>query len=104
MLLVVTACGHVQHQAPDGYEFTIRTPGTPERGKQYDAELRHLWEELTRRMRSKNADDRDTVTLQELVLKIYFYWANDGALTRGTAALGFAVLVALCAACGLQVL
>lgn len=41
--------------------------------------------------------------LEGLCLKIYFFWANYGALTRGTAAIGFAVLVALSSACGLKV-
>ena len=42
-------------------------------------------------------------SLQTLILKLYFFWANYGALTRGTAALGFALLVALASACHLPV-
>lgn len=32
---------------PDGFEFTIRTPGTPARWRQYDEELCAVWGKLT---------------------------------------------------------
>lgn len=32
---------------PEGYEFTIRTPGTPNRWRQYDEELNAVWRKLT---------------------------------------------------------
>lgn len=32
---------------PEGYEFTIRTPGTPSRWRQYDEELSAVWRKLT---------------------------------------------------------
>lgn len=33
--------------SPEGYEFTIRTPGTPDRWQQYDEELIAVWGRLT---------------------------------------------------------
>lgn len=33
--------------APEGFEFTIRTPGTPARWRQYEEELCAVWGKLT---------------------------------------------------------
>lgn len=33
--------------SPEGHEFTIRTPGTPDRWRQYDDELGAVWGKLT---------------------------------------------------------
>uniref|UniRef100_A0A7S2SK19 Protein O-GlcNAc transferase n=1 Tax=Rhizochromulina marina TaxID=1034831 RepID=A0A7S2SK19_9STRA len=36
----------VQARPPGGFEFSIRTPGTPHRWREYDEELQALWEKL----------------------------------------------------------
>lgn len=40
---------------PEGFEFTIRTPGTPARWRQYDEELCAVWGKLTAAV-CENAD------------------------------------------------
>lgn len=39
----------VPHQ-PDAYEFSIRTPVTPPRWQEYDAELENAWEAVLQGM------------------------------------------------------
>jgi tetratricopeptide (TPR) repeat protein len=84
-----------------GREFTIRTPGTPQRWAAFEEELGMLWLQLSRAMAARLAKglddeygeaDREIATL---VLKMFFFWANFGALTRGTAATAMALLIGL---------
>ncbi len=37
---------HSQNKDPEGLDFTIRTPGTPERFAQFEKELERVWEDL----------------------------------------------------------
>jgi hypothetical protein len=37
----------LQKSPPDGYEFSIRTAGLPDRWRKYDAELTFAFDELT---------------------------------------------------------
>lgn len=91
---------------PDGFEFTIRTPGTPERWKQYDDELCAVWGKLTAAI-CENADSerQEAKEAQEeavcdLILTMFYYWVNFGPLSRGSAACGYIVLSGLMAAAG----
>ena len=36
----------LQYSAPEGFEYSIRTPGTPPRWKEYDEELSYIWAQL----------------------------------------------------------
>ena len=38
---------------PDGFDFTIRTPGTPPRWVEMDQEMSHVWKLLTLEARRK---------------------------------------------------
>ena len=40
---------------PDGFDFTIRTPGTPPRWVEMDQEMSHVWKLLTLEARRKGA-------------------------------------------------
>jgi len=80
-------------KAPDGFDFTIRTPGTPPRWVEMDQEMGHVWRLLTMEARRKPAPDLDKFT--ELALSFYFYWVNFGPLSRGTAACGYIAFFAL---------
>lgn len=88
---------------PEGFEFTIRTPGTPDRWRQYEDELSAVWGNLTAAVcenaKSENgAADQDAVC--DLILTIFYYWVNFGPLSRGSAACGYIVLSGLMAAAG----
>jgi len=86
---------------PDGFDFTIRTPGTPPRWVEMDAEMSHVWRLLQNEARKKEGPDVDKFT--ELALTFYFYYVNFGPLSRGTAATGYIAFFALMLSIGYEV-
>ena len=113
----------VQRKAsPDGFEFTIRTPGTPGRWQEYEVEMAHAWQALQelavqdaqrhRQCQSRSNDEVNDeksdasyeASFREAMLAasltVFFYWVNFGPLSRGSAACGCAVLRACLAAAG----
>jgi len=89
----------VQCLNPDtnAYELSIRTPCTPPRWKEYDAEIEALWSALITGAAEK---EPDYPKLQELILNLVFYWYNFMPLARGTAASGYVSLLGLFFAIG----
>jgi tetratricopeptide (TPR) repeat protein len=85
---------HVSHD-PIGYEFSISTPGTPNRWKEYDLELKHQFNNLIKVVRMNAYHLVPTIAL-----KIFFYWCNFAPLTRGSAATGYVVLHSILLASG----
>lgn len=87
-----------------GHLLTIRTPGIPGRGIQYNKELSKVWKELTNNAKVRTQKNEEHLEKSvELSLIFYFYWVNFGALTRGTAATGGLILHALIVANGYRV-
>jgi len=96
---------------PNGHEFTIRTPGTPERFAQFDEEMAHAFNAFVDLAGSMEAAAwrggegavgagnswLDAVT--DAALRIFFYWASFAPLSRGSAACGYVVLVACLESC-----
>ena len=70
---------------PGGYEFTIRTPGTPPRWLLYAKEFDLLWERMAKAATAQTVDKNE---LSMCIFAFYFYWCNFGPLSRGTAATG----------------
>jgi hypothetical protein len=66
-----------------GYEFSIRTPGTPPRLKAYERELDLLWAKFIALEEGAKPEQ-----VLDAVLKISFFWYNLMPLSRGTAAIG----------------
>jgi len=90
----------LQYSDPEGFEFSIRTPGTPPRWADYDAELAHVFELLTVAVRTEPMPlDR----VSELILTMAFYWYNFMPLSRGTAATGLVALVSMFLAVGIKI-
>eukprot|EP01126_Amoeba_proteus_P048813 TRINITY_DN5665_c0_g3_i7.p1 TRINITY_DN5665_c0_g3~~TRINITY_DN5665_c0_g3_i7.p1 ORF type:complete len:397 (+),score=66.41 TRINITY_DN5665_c0_g3_i7:136-1326(+) len=90
----------LQSTEPEGYEFSIRTPGTPPRWMDYDQELAHILQLLTEAVKAPN---RDLEKVGDLILTLSFYWYNFMPLSRGTAACGYIALVGLYLAVGLRI-
>ncbi|CAM9274638.1 unnamed protein product [Scytosiphon promiscuus] len=98
-------------RSPEGFEFTIRTPGTPDRWSQYESELCAVWGRLTaavcepthpdrRQEESASAEEEKEDAVCDLILTMFYYWVNFGPLSRGSAACGYVVLSGLMAAAG----
>lgn len=92
----------IQYKVPNGYEYTIRTPGTPSRWMHFEEELHCLWVGICAEM-VKPVEERSLDKLAHLVLASYYYWVNMGPLSRGSAAVGLCVLVGMSLACGLPI-
>ena len=82
----------LQYVHPEGYEYSIRTPGTPPRWRDYDEELTYIWNCLTNEM---TKDTRDISIISNLILTMTFYWYNFMPLSRGTAAVGYMGLLSM---------
>ncbi|KAF8058901.1 SRFR1 [Scenedesmus sp. PABB004] len=80
---------------PDAVEFSIRTPVTPPRWKEFDAELEAAWERVLAALSA-----RDTPAAAAAILSYAYYWYNFMPLARGTAAVGYATMLGLFWAAG----
>uniref|UniRef100_A0A6B2KYK7 Uncharacterized protein n=1 Tax=Arcella intermedia TaxID=1963864 RepID=A0A6B2KYK7_9EUKA len=90
----------LQKSEPEGFEFSIRTAGTPARWEQYDAEMTSIWNKLTEAVREKPLD-MDKVS--NLILTFEFFWYNYMPLSRGSAAAGLIVMISMFLAIGIKI-
>lgn len=74
--------------ASTGYEFSIKTPVTPKRWRDYAYELDHIFQKLIKALCS---DDSAEVLYTSLLLA--FYWYNFMPLARGSAFCGYVMLL-----------
>ncbi|GAM26964.1 hypothetical protein SAMD00019534_101390 [Acytostelium subglobosum LB1] len=102
----------LQYASPEGYEFAIRTPCTPQRWKDYDEEMTLAWNDLCSKVyqmiecAEEEADTKLVRLLGEIsdaILRITFYWYNFMPLTRGSAAVGYTVLLGVFLSLGYEV-
>jgi hypothetical protein len=88
---------------PDGFEFSIRTPGTPARSNQFDAELNTCFAELENyvvKSHSTAEGISDEILFQK-AFEIFYLWIVYAPLSRGTAGCGYAVLISVLMSCGI---
>ena len=88
------------HQ-PDAYEFSIRTPVTPARWKEFDDELSMLFKGV---MECLSEKEKDIDEVKRAALCFAHCWYNFMPLARGSALCGFAVLHAIMLAHGAPIL
>ncbi len=82
-----------------GYEFSIRTPGTPQRFAEFAIELDLVWSKLVAAIRGL----QDEQEVLDAALRLCFFWYNFMPLSRGTAAIGQIALHAILLSCGLEI-
>ena len=80
----------------NGFEFTIRTPGTPARWVEFSGELDLLWEQLRGAVKGRHA-------VLQIALKIFYFWVCFAPLTRGSAACGYCMLVSILRVAGFEI-
>ena len=86
--------------AHNGVSFSIRTPNMPHRWAVYTRELDAAWAKLRGLACSGNVE---LPSFASAAMELYYYWVNFGGMSRGTAVLGHAALVALLLAVDVQV-
>ncbi|PPS19676.1 hypothetical protein GOBAR_AA00895 [Gossypium barbadense] len=88
-----------------GYDFAIRTPCTPSRWEEFDAEMTMAWEAICNAYCGETYGSTDFNALEsvrEAILRMTYYWYNFMPLTRGTAVVGFVVLIGLFLAANME--
>jgi len=90
-----------QFSPPEGYEYSIRTPGTPPRWKEYEYEMDFIFNELKEAI--TNTEEFDLDRISDLILTLTFYWYNFMPLSRGTAAVGYISLLGLFLSIGYEI-
>lgn len=88
-----------------GLEFAIRTPCIPSRWEDFDAEMKNAWEALCNAYCGEKYGSTDFSALENVrdaILRMAYYWYNFMPLSRGTAAVGFTVLLGLLLAANME--
>lgn len=88
-----------------GYDFAIRTPCTPARWDDFDVEMTSAWEALCDAYCGENYGSTDFDVLENVrdaILRMTYYWYNFMPLSRGTAVVGFTVLLGLLLAANME--
>ena len=90
---------------PDGFQFSIRTPGTPSRWKMFEEEfaiLSDLLNSLLTNIQLLSPDEKRH-KLCEMALSWFYVWVVFAPLSRGSAICGYACLHSILLAGGLLI-
>ncbi|XP_072951320.1 suppressor of RPS4-RLD 1 [Typha angustifolia] len=96
----------VQKMDKIGFDFAIRTPCTPFRWDEYDAEMTLAWEALCNAYCGELYGSQDLNMLgavKDAILRMTYYWYNFMPLSRGSAAVGYIVMLGLFLAANMEV-
>nr|XP_007156747.1 hypothetical protein PHAVU_002G013900g [Phaseolus vulgaris]ESW28741.1 hypothetical protein PHAVU_002G013900g [Phaseolus vulgaris] len=88
-----------------GFDFAIRTPCTPARWEDYDAEMAMAWDALRNAYCGENYGSTDfdaLANVRDAILRMTYYWYNFMPLSRGSAVVGFAVMLGLFLAANME--
>ncbi|XP_051126901.1 suppressor of RPS4-RLD 1 [Andrographis paniculata] len=88
-----------------GYDFSIKTPCPPTRWDDFEVEMASAWEALCDAYCGENFGSTDFDVLEnvrEAILRMTYYWYNFMPLSRGTAVVGFVVLLGLLLAANME--
>jgi len=88
-----------------GFDFAIRTPCTPSRWEEFEAEMTVAWEALCNAYCGETYGSTEFSVLENVrdsILRMTYYWYNFMPLSRGSAAVGFVVLLGLLLAANME--
>lgn len=83
---------------PNSFEFSIRTPVTPDRWEQYDEELSTLFDNLIEAL--SKCDEKEAI---DTTLRFAYYWYNFMPLARGSAVCGYILILGSFLAMGKEI-
>ncbi|RWR81440.1 suppressor of RPS4-RLD 1 [Cinnamomum micranthum f. kanehirae] len=96
----------IQKTAERGFDFAIRTPCLPARWDEYDTEMATAWEVLCNAYCGELYGSTDINALENVkdsILRLAYYWYNFMPLSRGSAVVGYVVLLGLFLAANMEV-
>lgn len=88
-----------------GFDFAIRTPCTPSRWNEFETEMAVAWEALCNAYcgEAYGSTDLDALeNVRDAILRMQYYWYNFMPLSRGSAAVGFVIMLGLCLAANME--
>ncbi|XP_062101861.1 suppressor of RPS4-RLD 1 [Humulus lupulus] len=88
-----------------GFDFAIRTPCTPFRWDEFEAEMVMTWEAICKAYCVENFGSTDFDALESVrdaILRMTYYWYNFMPLSRGSAVAGFTVMLGLLLAANMR--
>ncbi|KAL2906425.1 Suppressor of RPS4-RLD 1 [Bienertia sinuspersici] len=88
-----------------GFDFAIRTPCTPSRWNEFDTEMAMAWEALCNAYCGETYGSTDFNALENVrdaIMRMTYYWYNFMPLSRGSAVVGFVVLLGLFLAANME--
>ncbi|KAL9378264.1 hypothetical protein Peur_029599 [Populus x canadensis] len=88
-----------------GFDFAIRTPCMPSRWDDFDAEMTMAWEAVCNAYCGETYGSTDFDVLENVrdaILRMTYYWYNFMPLSRGSAVVGFTVLLGLLLAANME--
>ncbi|XP_014509321.1 suppressor of RPS4-RLD 1 [Vigna radiata var. radiata] len=88
-----------------GFDFAIRTPTTPARWEDFDEEMAVAWDTICKAYCGENYGSTDFDNLENVrdaILRMTYYWYNFMPLSRGSAAVGFIVMLGLLLAANME--
>ncbi|POO00767.1 N-terminal acetyltransferase A, auxiliary subunit [Trema orientale] len=88
-----------------GFDFAIRTPCMPSRWDEFDAEMAMAWEAVCNAYCGENYGSTDFDALENVrdaILRMTYYWYNFMPLSRGSAVVGFVVMLGLLLAANMR--
>lgn len=94
-----------------GWEYGINIPNTLPRFRQYEREVHFAFERMTASLLryaiqdddDDSSDDDNAHQVLLSALELFYFWANFGALTRGTSATGYAIITSTMLSIGYDV-
>ncbi|ERM96637.1 hypothetical protein AMTR_s00001p00272300 [Amborella trichopoda] len=89
-----------------GFDFAIRTPCTRPRWEDYGAEMTAAWETVCNHYCGEaygSTDIRMLDNVRDSILRMTYYWYNFMPLSRGSAAVGYVVMLGLFLAANMEV-
>ncbi|KAJ6740417.1 SUPPRESSOR OF RPS4-RLD 1 [Salix purpurea] len=91
--------------AEGGFDFAIRTPCMPSRWNEFDAEMAMAWEAVCNAYCGETYGSTDFDVLENVrdaILRMTYYWYNFMPMSRGSAVVGFSVLLGLLLAANME--
>jgi tetratricopeptide (TPR) repeat protein len=87
----------------NGWDFSVNAASTSTRFKRYARQLEVSFGKVKSAVRRSRNTRGDSHFVLDAALELFYYWANFGALTRGTSAVGYASIKAILLSAGFDV-
>jgi hypothetical protein len=101
---VVFALIKSKQEGNPGWDFSVNAGSTASRFAEFSQQMERSFRRVVETIRAaRSGQQEQEQAVLEAALELFYYWANFGALTRGTSAVGHVVVSAVLLAAGYDV-